>query len=144
VAENRIVFGSPPILTLEVKQRLFPNSEHTSDRNMLAVNATVVAGRFRGFLEAGVRVQEIESLRIKLRDMYKRLGGEWHQEFLEPWLDLRFKGDGLGHFVMICVADDQPGTGNELRFNVAFDQTEIPEMLAALDEVMSNIPGSPE
>jgi hypothetical protein len=41
---------------------------------------------------------------------------------------------------MVCVVDDQGGIGNELRFGVGFDQTEIPEMLAALDEVLSNFP----
>jgi hypothetical protein len=137
-----IAFGRPPVLTLEVKRRLFPDSEHPWDRNMLAVNATVVAGRFHGFLEGGMRVQELDSLRMTLRNMYERLRGEWHQEFLESWLDFRFKGDGLGHFEMICVAEDQPGMGDELRFKIGFDQTEIPEMLAALDEVISSFPVS--
>jgi hypothetical protein len=52
---NTIVFGSPPVLTLEVKRHLFPESDSYFDRNMLALNATVVAGRFRGFLETQLR-----------------------------------------------------------------------------------------
>jgi hypothetical protein len=49
VAEDTIVFGRPPVLTLEVKRRLLPDGSNYVDRNMLAVNVTVAAGRFRGF-----------------------------------------------------------------------------------------------
>jgi hypothetical protein len=71
--------------------------------------------------------------------MYKQLRGEWHQEFLGSGLDFRVKGHGLGHFNMTCVADDQPGTGNQLTFGIYFEQTEIPKMLARF-EVISNFP----
>jgi hypothetical protein len=141
---NRIVFGSPPVLTLEVKRHLFPESDSYVDRNMLAVNATVVAGRFRGFLETQLRTDELARFRDIIREMYKRLRGEWHQEFLGSGLDFKIKGDGLGHFTMTCVADDSPGMGNELTFEIGFEQTAIPEMLKALDRVISNFPVRPD
>ena len=144
MAGNRVVFGSPPVLTLEVKRHLFPDSESYVDRNMLAVNATVLAGRFHGFLETQLRTDELARFRDILREMYKQLRGEWHQEFLGSGLDLQIKGDGLGHFTMSCVADDTPGLGNELTFEIGFDQTAIPEMLEGLDQIISNFPVRPD
>jgi hypothetical protein len=144
MADNTIVFGSPPVLTLEVKRRLFPDGTNYADRNMLAVNATVAAGRFHGFLETGFRTDELAQFRDTLAAMYKQLRGEWYQEFLGSGLEFQIKGDGLGHFDMTCVADDQPGTGNKLTFGIYFEQTEIPKMLKMLDEVISNFPVRPE
>ena len=72
--------------------------------------------------------------------MYKRLRGEWHQAFMEPCLDLHFKGDGLGHFHTVCVAEDMPGMGNKLTFDIDFDQTEVPDLLASMDGIVSNFP----
>ena len=105
---------------------------------MLAVNLTMVAGRFQGFIETQFRADELARFRDLFREMYQHLRGEWHQEFLASGLDLRMKGDGLGHFEMVCIADDQGGTGNKLTFGIDFDQTEIPQMLASLDEVVVN------
>ncbi len=107
---------------------------------MLAVNLTMVAGRFQGFIETQFRADELARFRDLFREMYQHLRGEWHQEFLASGLDLRMKGDGLGHFEMVCIADDQGGTGNKPTFGIDFDQTEIPEMLASLDEVVANFP----
>jgi hypothetical protein len=144
MAENTIVFGSPPVLTLVVKRRLSPDGTNYVDRNMLAVNATISAGRFRGFLETGLRADELARFRDSLRDMYGQLRGDWYQEFLGSGLEFRTQGDGLGHFDMTCVADDEPGMGNKLTFGIYFEQTEIPNMLEMLDEVISNFPVRPE
>ena len=140
MADNRVALGSPPVLTLDITRRLFPDGDNFYDRNMLAVNLTMVAGRFQGFIETQFRADELARFRDLFREMYQHLRGEWHQEFLASGLDLRMKGDGLGHFEMVCIADDQGGTGNKPTFGIDFDQTEIPEMLASLDEVVANFP----
>jgi hypothetical protein len=108
------------------------------------VNATVSAGRFQGFLETGLRADELARFRDSLRKMHRQLRGDWYQEFLGSGLEFQIRGDGQGHFDMTCVADDQPGTGNKLTFGIYFEQTEIPKMLAMLDEVMSNFPVRPD
>jgi hypothetical protein len=53
---------------------------------------------------------------------------------MEHWLRVNIQGDGRGHFLGKCEARDQPGTGNTLRFELTFDQTELPPILIALDE----------
>ena len=144
MAGNKVVFGSPPVLTLEVKRHLFPDSGSYVDRNMLAVNVAVLAGRFHGFVETELRTDELARFRDILREMYKQLRGEWDQEFLGSGLDFKIKGDGLGHFTMTCVVNDSPGVGNELTFEIGFDQTAIPEVLEGLDQVISNFPVRPD
>jgi len=143
MAENQIVFGSPPVMTLDVERHLFPDSDNYTDRNMLAVNVAVAAGRFQGFLETRLRTDELAGLRDMLREMHRQLRGEWHHEFLGSGLDFRIKGDGLGHFHMICIADDQPGTGSELTFGIDFDQTAIPEIIGSLDAIIATFPVRP-
>ena len=135
-----VSFGRPPVLTLEFTRRLFPGADNFVDRNMLAVNATVLAGRFRGFVETSLRTDELLRFRDLLDKSYRKLRTEWHHEFLGSGLEFRVEGDGLRHFTMVCDLDDQGGIGNQLTFDIAFDQTEIPEMLAALDEVISVFP----
>ena len=43
------------------------------------------------------------------------------------------------------ASPDQPGTGNTVRFGLTFDQTELPPVLTARDEVLRTFPlkGSP-
>jgi len=53
---------------------------------------------------------------------------------------LNIQGDGRGHFLAKCEARDQPGIGNTPRFELTFDQTELPPVLTALDEVLSGVP----
>ena len=53
---------------------------------------------------------------------------------------MTIEGDGRGHFVARCEARDQPGTGNTLRFELRFDQTELPPVLASLDAVLAAFP----
>ena len=135
-----VSFGRPPVLTLEFTRRQFPGGDNFVDRNMLAVNATVVARRFRGFVETSLRTDELLRFRDLLDKSYRKLRTDWHHEFLGSGLEFRVNGDGLGHFSMVCDLDDRGGLGNELTFEIGFDQTEIPEMLAALDEVLSAFP----
>jgi hypothetical protein len=83
---------------------------------MLAVNATVLAGRFRGFVETSLRTDELLRFRDLLQKSYTQLRVDWHHEFLGSGLEFRVNGDGLGHFTMGCDVDDQGGIGNRLTF----------------------------
>ena len=48
--------------------------------------------------------------------------------------------DGLGHFTMKCVARNPAGIGSTLRFELFFDQTEIPAVLRQLESVVARFP----
>jgi hypothetical protein len=49
-------------------------------------------------------------------------------------------GDGRGHFTARCELRDQPGIGNKLIIELAFDQTDVPAMLRDLDELLRRFP----
>jgi hypothetical protein len=59
---------------------------------------------------------------------------------MEHWLRIQVAGDGRGHFRAQREARDPPGIGNTLRFEISFDQTELPTTLAALDKVLAGSP----
>jgi hypothetical protein len=102
-------------------------------------------GGFRGEYEALLRIDEIADLRTGLIRLHAELKGTAVFESMEQWLRMHIEGYGRGHFVAKCEATDQPGTGNTLRFELHFDQTELPPVLAALDAVLAAFPvkGSP-
>jgi hypothetical protein len=86
----------------------------------------VRAGAFRASLEANLRTHEFLSFRDALRPLYENLRGEASFSSLEHWLAIKVIGDGIGHFKAECDVCDQPGMGNKLQFDLAFDQTELP------------------
>lgn len=83
---------------------------------------------------------EIARLRSGIAQLHAELKGTASFESVEEWLKMTVDGDGRRHFVAKCEARDQPGTGNTLRFELRFDQTELPLVLASLDAVLAAFP----
>jgi hypothetical protein len=98
------------------------------------------AGAFRGEYEALIRTDELASFRDQLGTLHAALNGSATFETMEHWLRVDIQGDGRGHFLAKCEARDQPAIGNTLRFELTFDQTELPPVLTALDEVVRAFP----
>ncbi|HYQ42553.1 MAG TPA: hypothetical protein VER11_11315 [Polyangiaceae bacterium] len=98
------------------------------------------AGAFRGEYEALLRTDELASFRDQLATLHAALNGSATFETMEQWLRVDIQGDKRGHFLAKCEARDQPGVGNTLRFELTFDQTELPALLAALEEVVRAFP----
>jgi hypothetical protein len=142
---HAIVIGanSSQQLSMHVTRREFPEASDYWDGNW--VYATIRAGAFRGEYEALLRTDELTSFRDQLATLHTALNGSATFETMEHWLRVDVQGDGRGHFLAKCEARDQPGVGNTLRFELTFDQTELPPMLTALDEVVRAFPikGSP-
>jgi hypothetical protein len=59
---------------------------------------------------------------------------------MEEWIRIEASGDGKGHFTAACEVTDQPGMGARLKFDLFFDQTQIPKMIAALDAILNDLP----
>ena len=49
-------------------------------------------------------------------------------------------GDEMGHFNVECQARDDAGMGNTLKFSLYFDQTQIPGILAGLNQTIERFP----
>lgn len=59
---------------------------------------------------------------------------------MEDWLRIDIDGDGKGHFRAVCEATDMPGTGNRLTFELELEQTDLPALIRALDQVCAAFP----
>ncbi|HEU4579666.1 MAG TPA: hypothetical protein VFS67_15515 [Polyangiaceae bacterium] len=137
-----IVIGSEASehIAIAVTRREFPESTDYWDGNWVYATVRIRVGAFRGEYEAQLRTDEIAHLRSGLVHLHAELSGNASFESMEEWLKMSIEGDGRGHFVAKCEARDQPGTGNTLRFELRFDQTELPPVIAALDAVLAAFP----
>ena len=59
---------------------------------------------------------------------------------MEEQLSIVIRGDAQGHFLAECAAVDAMGVGNRLEFEIAFDQTCLPAILAGLKSILDAFP----
>ncbi|MFL5797041.1 MAG: hypothetical protein ACJ77A_03795 [Actinomycetota bacterium] len=59
---------------------------------------------------------------------------------MEPWVNLRLQGDGLGQVSVSGTADDKVSTGNKLQFRFELDQTWLPKIIEDLEALMREFP----
>ena len=120
--------------------RSHPDATDYWDGNWLKVEVDVRTGAFRGKYVADLRVEEFENFRAQLDSLYKSLRGEAALNSMEGWVSVRLAADRLGHLKAECEVRDQPGMGSRLLFTLDLDQSFIPTMVAALDDVMRRYP----
>lgn len=127
-------------VVIAVTRREFADATDYWDGNWIYASVRVNVGSFRGEYEALLRTDEIASFRDGLTRLHAELKGAATFQSMEQWLRIHVEGDGLGHFTAKCEARDQPGIGNTLQFELRFDQTDLPPMLASLDAVLTAFP----
>jgi hypothetical protein len=127
-------------LVVNVLRRAHPQATDYWDGNWVTSRVTIAAGGFRGEYPADFRTNEFASFRDQLRNAYDTLVGSAVFRPMEPWLFIDVKGDGKGHFRAECRAADEPGIGNTLAFEIALDQTDMPEILRTLDALCEAFP----
>ena len=131
--------------TEHISVRIVGRAKNVRDNwevNVVDVEVEIVVGGFSGLFGAKLSLGHLASL----RDGLARLHSFDLQEMtLEPYLALynsnlvfKIKGDGLGNFTADFDVFDEPG--NQLRFCLSFDQTEIPAMLTGLDAMLTEFP----
>jgi hypothetical protein len=127
-------------IALRPLYRSNPGATDYWDGNWLKVAVDVRTGAFRGKYVADLRVEEFESFRAQLDALYKSLKGEAALNSMEGWVSVRLAADRLGHLNAECEMRDQPGMGSRLFFTLDLDQSFIPTMVAALDDVIRSYP----
>ncbi len=132
-------------LLIEVMGRSHSGSYDYWDGNWLTTKISVQAGAFAGHFHATLRGEEFERFLRDLRLVYTSLGTKnpvYMAEFttMEEQLSIVIRGDPLGNFVAQCIAVDVAGTGNRLEFELAFDQSYVPEMLSELEVITTAFP----
>jgi hypothetical protein len=105
-------------------------------------------GSFSARYLAALRAEEFERWLKAAQALSRTLQGEATFHTLEGQLLLSISSVGsLGGLRVTGEARDQAGTGNRLRFALGdFDQTELPGLLGALEDVVRTYPvvGRPE
>ena len=110
--------------------------------NVLDVEVKIAVGGFTGLFGAKLTVGHLVALRNELAQLHsfdlRELAFEPYLAPFDSSLVFTIKGDGLGNFSADFDVLDEPG--NQLKFRLSFDQTEIPEMLNGLDAMLAEYP----
>jgi hypothetical protein len=125
---------------LTILGRSNPGATDFWDGNWLVTEVQLQSGGFTGAFKANLRTHEIADFAAELRGLHTALRGSAELRTMEQQLKLSFTGDGRGHLNVQCEAHDQAGCGNQLRFELSTDQTELPPLLRQLDDVLSRYP----
>jgi hypothetical protein len=118
----------------------YQNSDNDWDKNCIKTLVTIKAGAFSGQFNADFMTVDFEKFKQELIRLYDDLKGSTSFYGLEEYLKLKINGDGNGHFNVDITACDQPGLGGKLNFSLAFDQTEIKELVRQLDKITKQFP----
>ena len=103
-------------------------------------NVEINAGAFQGAYIACLRCEEFLAFRNSLIQLYSKLSGEADFKSMEDWLNVKIIGDGLGHFEAKCKARDTLGSDSRLEFSLLLDQTQMPEIIRGLENILEKFP----
>ena len=120
---------------------IFPDAEMDWDRNFIETQIEVNAPPFQGKYKSSLMTVDFEKFKQELKRIYNDLAGTTRFDSLESEIDIKIKGDGIGHFKVNCTATDRSMfDGSELAFVLHFDQTHIPELIKLLEEITTTFP----
>jgi hypothetical protein len=111
------------------------------DKNWIKVKFTLKGGKFSGEYFGEIMTVDLQKFLNEFSLLYDNLSGSASFNDLEGFLDLKIKGDGLGHFDANITARDQPGIdSSELSFKMLFDQTILKDLKNQLEEIVEKYP----
>jgi hypothetical protein len=132
---------SSDYLQILVDKYSYPNSNDFWDGNWMDTKINIKAGAFIGSFVAQIRNVDFLDFNKGLGNLYNKLDGFANFNCLEDFLEIKIKGDGLGHFSADCIANDkQTISGNKLEFSLEFDQTEIISLTNMIDKILDKFP----
>ena len=135
------LFDAGDLVRLEPIELIEYNSKIDWDNNWVKTKVTVRGGKFSGQYSGEFMTVDFEKFKQDLSRLYDNLKGSANFNDVEGFLELKIKGDGIGHFEVQVKACDQPGVnGSELTFAMAFDQTELKELVNQLDRIIKQFP----
>ncbi|SIN70035.1 WapI family immunity protein [Algoriphagus halophilus] len=131
---------SGDFIRIELMNLNYPNAELDWDRNWIKSNVIVKAGGFSGQFECDLMTTDFERFKKSLSQLYDKLDGTASFNTMEGQVEIKIKGDGIGHFEADCSVMDDAGIGNKLDFEINFDQTIISEMVRQLNDITKTYP----
>jgi hypothetical protein len=139
---HQVRIGTPlEGVVISVLGRQFPDASDWEDGNWLVSPVRISVGRFVGELPAQLRVDELQAFRLGLEQIRETLSGEAELFSMDGWLTLSVQCSRTGSLSVSGSADDSPGIGNKLRFEIGgMDQSFLPTLIDQLQEVERAFP----
>lgn len=134
------IFDGGDLIRVEPYQTIKYDSALDWDRNWVKTRVTIKGGVFGGQYVADFMTTDFELLKRDFKKLDKDFNATAKFDPLEGQLILSISGDGLGHFEVKCIAQDQPGYGGTLSFSLSFDQTELTRLITELDKITKAFP----
>lgn len=126
-------------LTIRVLRRSSDDADYW-EGNWLFAEISVAFRSFRANVPASLWTTDFVQFREGLRHVHANLAGQCRFDTLEHWLTIDVTGDGRGHFEALCTLRDDPNFSTLFKFQLDFDQTELPAMIRALDRIVELFP----
>lgn len=98
----------------------------------LTGSVTVSVGPWSGTSKVSFYAGELNRFAADIDRLYRSLTGTAELKPMEPYLELTLMGDGKGHIVAEGKVRDGFVNQTYLAFEFALDQTQLPEIAAAL------------
>lgn len=135
------LFDAGDIVRLEPLELIKYDSDLDWDRNWIRTKVTVKGGKFSGQYIGEFMTVEFEKFKQELTRLHTNLKGFANFNDIEGYLELKIKGDGIGHFEVHVNACDQPGVNaTNLNFSMGFDQTELSELIDQINRITMKYP----
>jgi hypothetical protein len=134
------ISGNGNFIRIELLGLNYPNADMQSDANWISGNVSVQAGAFSGNFKMEFETTDFPSFKIQLEKLYEKLNGFAVFYTIENQVEIKISGDGNGHLNAACEVVDFPGYGNKLNFEIDFDQTHLPKIIAQLLQIMNKYP----
>lgn len=125
---------------IDILGQSYPNAELDWDRRWLQSEITIVATPFSGKYSCELMVTDFISFQKELKDINENLNGFANFSTLEDQLELKIKGDGIGHFSIEGQANNGSVPRTALQFELTFDQTQLPDLIRQLERIIKAFP----
>jgi hypothetical protein len=107
-------------------------TDRSGQERWLEGNVDIKAGSWHGTFRVWFHQGELHHFASEIERLYADLAGPADIHPLEPYLELRLRGNGKGHIVLEGKAQDLLSSGTYLTFRLEMDQTELPAIIASL------------
>ena len=97
------------LVRIEPLHSLSNTAENDWDNHWINTRVILKAGGFSGKYEAEFMAFDFHKFKTELNALYFDLAGNAWFSDLEGYVDLKIKGDGIGHFEVKVSATDYPG-----------------------------------
>ena len=127
-------------VAIEVRSYEHPEANDRDDGNWLVSRVSVRAGAWSGIGTASLRAEDFVDFLRQIRILLQNPTAQAIFTTMEGQLEFRLSGDRLGHVTVEGEALDQPGVGNRLCFRFEVDQSYLPALISALEEIITDYP----